>query len=176
MRHSDDSPAVRRQLLDFITQLSPDADVLSMRAGTLLMRVAHTLYQLNESSLSAADISFAQFRLLMDLLFSEQCLQCRGLNPSTISERQGVSRNTISALVRGLEEQGWVRRKLDLEDRRRFIIELTDAGRELARKHAKHHFQTMSSSLSALTPVELEMLIGLLGKLAADPWLDPQGA
>jgi DNA-binding MarR family transcriptional regulator len=167
---------MQQRLLDFIVQLSPEASLQSMRAGALMLRVAHAFYRLNESGLTGARISFAQFRLLMELLFSEQFLDCHGLNPSTISERRGVSRNTVSALVSNLEEQGLVQRKLDADDRRRFIIELTDAGRDLVRQHAHDHYLMMSSYFDALTPGEQETLIELLEKLAADPRLNPQGA
>jgi DNA-binding MarR family transcriptional regulator len=69
-----------------------------------------------------------------------------------------------------------VQRKLDADDRRRFIIELTDAGRDLVRQHAHDHYLMMSSYFDALTPGEQETLIELLEKLAADPRLNPQGA
>jgi len=172
----DDGPEMQKRFLDFVTRLSPGANVGSMRAGALMLRVAHAFYRLNESGLAGAGVSFAQFHLLTELLFSEQCLDCRGLNPSTMSERRGVSRNTISALVSNLEAQGLVQRRIDVDDRRRFIVELTEAGRELARKQANVHYQTMSSFFDALSPDEQETLIELLEKLATDPRLNPQGA
>ena len=91
-----------------------------------------------------------------------------------MSERRGVSRNTISALVSNLEAQGLVQRRIDVDDRRRFIVELTEAGRELARKQANVHYQTMSSFFDALSPDEQETLIELLEKLATDPRLNPR--
>lgn len=168
-------PEMQRRFLDFVTQVSPGANTESMLVGALMLRVAHAFYRLNESELAGASVSFAQFHLLTELLFSEQCLDCPGLNPSTISKRRGVSRNTISALVSNLEAQGLVQRRLDVDDRRRFIVELTDAGRELARKQANEHYQAMSSFFDALAPGEKETLIQLLEKLAADPRLNPQG-
>jgi DNA-binding MarR family transcriptional regulator len=176
MRDPHHGPEMQQRLLDFITQVSPEANALSMHVGALMLRVAHAFYRLNECGLAGAGISFAQFRLLTELLFSEQILACPGLNPSTISERRGVSRNTVSALVSSLEEQGLVQRRLDANDRRRFIIELTDHGRALARRHASDHYQMMSSFFDALTSEEKMTLIQLLDKLADDPRLTPQGA
>lgn len=172
-RHGDEH--TEQRMLEFVSQLCPEANVTAIRAGGLLLRVAHAFYQLNESSLAEVDLTLAQYRLLTQLLYSEQFHECNGLNPSTISEKQGVSRNTVSALVRTLEANGWVRRKLDEADRRRFIIELTDVGRELVRRHASRHFSTMSRSFTRLTPAEQETLIALLEKLGQNPHLDVKG-
>lgn len=175
MPHPHHSEAARQQLFDFVTQLCPGAEEKAIRAGSMLLRVAHALYQLHESSLADAGLSFAQYRLLMDLLFSEQFQACEGLNPSRLSERQGVSRNTVSALVRNLEEEGLVRRELDEGDRRRFIIALTDKGRALVRAHAGHHFQTVNDLFSLLSTEEKESLIAILEKLKEEPRLNLTG-
>ncbi len=176
MHNPNDGSDMQQRFLDFVLQVSPEANTESMLAGALMLRVAHAFYRLNESGLAGAGVSFAQFHLLTELLFSELCLDCAGLNPSTISERRGVSRNTISALISSLEAQGLVQRRVDVDDRRRFIVELTESGRELARQQANEHYQAMSSFFDALSPGEKETLIRLLEKLAADVRLNPQGA
>jgi DNA-binding MarR family transcriptional regulator len=87
------------------------------------------------------------------------------LNPSEISERHGVSRNTVSALIRTLEEDGLVARSLDPDDRRKFNITLTENGRSLVTGHARQHFQTISQCFGTLSSEEQETLRQLLNKL-----------
>ncbi len=60
----------------------------------------------------------------MRLLVEEQHGNQAGLTPSEIARSQHVSRNTISSLLRGLEEQGMIQRS-DPEDLRGFRIHLT---------------------------------------------------
>ncbi|NIS39166.1 MarR family transcriptional regulator, partial [Candidatus Saccharibacteria bacterium] len=96
-----------------------------------MRHVAHGLRQVGENSLAAADMSYARYRLLLGLFFSAEIEGREGLNPSEISERQGTSRNTISSLIRDLEDEGLIERLLDQDDRRKFIIRLTPSGRDV---------------------------------------------
>ncbi len=165
----------KEQMLAFVQQLAPEADPAAIRLGGLLHRVGHALYQLSESSLVEAGLSFAQYRILLDLLFCEQFEGGGELNPSEISERQGISRNTVSSLIGNLEEQGLIERRLDREDRRRFIIALTDDGRETARTHAARHLVVMSDCFQMLTADEKETLGALLIKLGQHPAINLTG-
>jgi DNA-binding MarR family transcriptional regulator len=132
-----------------------------------LRQVAHQLYRLNETSMEAAELSYAQYRVLMHLAFHEWLGDTDGLNPSEISAHQGTSRNTISALIRGLEEAGLIERRLDEADRRRFFIRLSEAGRRKVRDHANRHLQLAAQVFSVLSSDEMERLSGLLRKLNA---------
>ena len=58
----------------------------------------------------------------------------QGLAPSTLSEMTGVSRNTVSTLLDGLEQQGYVVRELNQADKRRFIIDVTAQGAAVAER------------------------------------------
>jgi DNA-binding MarR family transcriptional regulator len=87
------------------------------------------------------------------------------LNPSEISERQGTSRNTVSALIRNLEDEGLVERDLDKEDRRKFNIRLTEAGRALVSEHASKHMRIIAGCFSTLNGDEQEALSQILNKL-----------
>ena len=150
-----------RQMIAFAASLCTGGDPRAVRLMDEMRRVSHQLYQLGETSLLSADLSYAQYRVLMSLLFHEWLGHTGGLNPSEISDQQGTGRNTISALIRGLEEAG----QLDEEDRRRFNIRLTEAGRVRVRDHASRHMRTAADIFAALTPEEMETLSALLRKL-----------
>ncbi len=151
----------------FVQSLSPDLDSKAVSLMDELGFVSRSIYHLGEQSLDEAGLSFAQYKVLLHLLFAEQMGDRAELNPSEISLRQGVSRNTISALIRNLEDSGLIERRLDPQDRRRFNIGLTDTGRSLATDHARQHLATIGSCFDGLTTGEQETLYQLLRKVGA---------
>ena len=88
-----------------------------------------------------------------------------GVTPTHLSRIRNVSKNTISALLRGLEEQGLIERALDPEDRRGFRIRLTEAGRDLVRSTSPQHLARLNLLASGLTPDEQRQLVELVRKL-----------
>ncbi|MBK8985117.1 MAG: MarR family transcriptional regulator [Chloroflexi bacterium] len=157
-----DDPEKREHWVSFIQSLDPTIEAPAVRLMDELRLVSKTIYHLGESSVDEAGRSFAQYRVLIYLFFAEQMGERQNLNPSEISERHGVSRNTASALIRTLEEDGLVERSLDEDDRRKFNIGLTDEGRELVREHARQHFQTIGRCFHALTPAEQQTALSQL--------------
>jgi len=159
------SPERGEKLRAFAASLCAGGDPRAARLMDEMRRVSHQLYQLGEASLASAGLSYAQYRILMVLLFHEWLGDEQGLNPSTISAEQGTSRNTISALIRSLEEAGLIERQLDAADRRRFNIRLTEAGRVQVREHANRHMCTIADIFSALSSDEMATLSALLQKV-----------
>ncbi len=101
----------------------------------------------------------------MRLHFEEARGNCAGITPTALSRVQSVSKNTISALLRGLEEQGLVQRTLDPTDRRLFRIQLTAHGRELVRREAPGRVRHLNRLAQGLTEPERQELTDLLWKL-----------
>ncbi|HCB50734.1 MAG TPA: hypothetical protein DEP47_14765 [Chloroflexi bacterium] len=155
----------REQWMELIHVLHPDVDPGSIRLMDEVRQTAHSLRIIGKHSLAAAGLSYAKYRLLMSLMVSEEFDGRAELNPSEISERQGTSRNTISALIRDLEIDGLIERRLDQNDRRKFNIRLTDAGREKVREHAGEHFMAIADCIGVLDKEEMETLSHLMTKL-----------
>lgn len=155
----------REKWVSFVESLNPEIDPITVRLMEKMRMVSHIFYQIGESSLTAAGLSYAKYRILMNLMFCEEMEGRDELNPSEISERQGTSRNTISALIRDLEEEGLVERRLDQNDRRKFNIRLSEAGRELVRTHASRHLHMVGQCFGVLNTEEQETLNQMLTKL-----------
>ena len=158
------SQEIRQKWRDFTQTLSPTADPLTIQLMDRLRIVAHGLYQVGESSLMHSQLSLAKYRILIHLYF-EQHGGKNSLNPSEISERQGTSRNTISALIRQLEDDQLIERELDKEDRRRFNIKITEAGKTAVHQHINQHLSIISSCFAELTDEEQHTLERLLHKV-----------
>ena len=88
-----------------------------------------------------------------------------GISPTHLSRCQNVSKNTISSLLRGLEDQGLVERTLDPADRRGFHIRLTESGRVLVRTTVPEHLAFLNTLAADLTPADRDQLLALLDKL-----------
>jgi DNA-binding MarR family transcriptional regulator len=111
-------------------------------------------------------ISGPRFRLMLHLFLAEQLGKPAGLTPTEISQFLQVSKNTISALLRGLEEQGYIVRELDADDLRIFHIHLSDSGRRLVLESTPRRILSMNQMLRGLTEPEIHQLVQLLAKLS----------
>jgi len=130
-----------------------------------LQRVAHLSRLLERKYDDEGDLSGPRWRLLMFLYMHERLGRAHGITPTMLSKTQHVSKNTISALLRGLEAQGLIERRLDTDDLRAFHIQLTDPGREYISSHAPDRLRHLNEFASGLDLQEQEQFKGLLEKL-----------
>lgn len=80
----------------------------------------------------------------------------------------GVTPPTLSALIDSAEERGWIRRSAHPGDRRRRVIELTEAGAGLIAA-VPHLGREVDSAMTAgFTAAELDGLAALLKRAAAN--------
>lgn len=130
------------------------------------VRIVNNLYDVIFSERLRDDqLSGPRWGLLMRLYMEEGSGNSTGLSPSQLSHHQHVSKNTVSALLRGLEDQGLIERRLDQEDRRSFTIHLTALGRSQIRNNAPQHIEYLNQLCAGLQPNESRMLLELLGRL-----------
>ena len=97
-----------------------------------------TLARLSRLLERGGDLSLAQFRLL--------AMVEHGQRASFLADRLAVAKPTVTALVDGLVERGYVSRSQEPDDRRATHIALTPAGR----KALKAAEATMAERLEAL--------------------------
>ncbi len=140
-------------------------DISGFELMSTIQRVAHISEMLECQSTDEVELSGPRWRLMLRLLFEEQMGSPEGITPTVLSHSQRVSKNTISALLRGLEEQGLIQRNLDPKDLRVFRIQLTPAGRNLIMATAPGWVNDLNQMVSVFTPQEREQLFALLNKL-----------
>ena len=83
--------------------------------------------------------------------------------------RLGVDRTTMVGLLDGLQAKGLLARRVDADDRRRNVVEVTAAGRRMLRKGMLASDAAERELLGALDEAEAAQLRTLLGRLAAGP-------
>ncbi len=86
------------------------------------VRVIARLARVFETRLTDESTTLPQFRVLAFLSEGEWAA-------SALAEWLDVSRPSVTALVDGLVERGWVERRESPEDRRRVLHQITDLGR-----------------------------------------------
>ncbi len=155
----------QRHFLRFIRHVCPEADPASVILFGQMMRASNSLMQAAERNLGHAGLTWAKFRLLMSLHRSEQHGEREGLQPSELSEQQGISRNTVSALISSLERDRLISRELHGTDRRRFLIRLTPEGRRLLKSHLSSQFKFVSGCFAGFSPEERKTLAEMLTRL-----------
>jgi DNA-binding MarR family transcriptional regulator len=86
---------------------------------------------------------------------------------SGIARAVGIRPNGASVLVDRLRDRQLVRRQRSRRDNRVVTVDLTDAGREVAAALASKAAGQLRFALMALTAVEQDQLVTMLGKMTA---------
>ena len=130
--------------------------LLSGRLTFLLKRAQRDLAELHDEALGPLGISDHELSVLLFLGSREPESQQQA------ARRLGVDRTTMVALIDGLEGKGLVVRRPDPADRRRNVIELTKAGRDLMRDATRASDQAERRLLGELDDAEAAQLRSLL--------------
>jgi DNA-binding MarR family transcriptional regulator len=113
-----------------------------------------------ESRLRPIGASVARLRALRMLAREGVPVRMRDL-----SEMLGVAARTTTTIVDSLEQDGLVERVRHLDDRRSFLLTLTEAGRAHYEQAEAVDTQALAEATGTLSPVEREQLRALLGKV-----------
>ncbi len=88
-----------------------------------------------------------------------------GLRMGEISERMLTTGGNVTWLVRALESEGFVTRRVADSDRRAAIVRLTRNGRRHFAGMARAHERWITTMFASLTPAERKDLHALLGSI-----------
>jgi len=115
-----------------------------------------------EAALSPTGLSLAKLAVLHFLADANQALPL-----SELAARQHCVRSNITQLVDRLEQDGLVRRRADLDDRRSVLAELTPAGRQAHAKAVGALAGAQRAIVRALEAGEATSLQNALGALSS---------
>ncbi|MFK3835284.1 MarR family winged helix-turn-helix transcriptional regulator [Microbacterium sp. NPDC087868] len=128
---------------------SPD-DSLQLTATELRMATFRLARRLR-CARAADSMSDAQLAVLADLRMNGR------RTVSTLAERERVTAPSMTNTINGLEEQGYVTRAVDEDDRRRVQVEITDAGAELVVETIRRRDVLLADMLADLDFTEDEL-------------------
>lgn len=128
---------------------------------TSIVRAQQILMAAVDLPLRVVGLSFARFEILRLLAFSRE----GRLPMGTVGRRLQVHPASITSAVDRLEHDGLVMRSRAEGDRRRVIVELTEAGRDLCERVTLELNRCFTSI--ALTREELDTVVDVVGRLRA---------
>ena len=140
-----------------------------MLPWTLITELYWLSYKLLERRLFPTGVSVSQARVLGLLYFSK-----KPVKPSRLATLLFQETQSITGILQRVEGKGWVRRQPDPEDRRAVGLELTDKGRDLAKRVVAISEDLYGEVFGPLTAQERGSLESILRKLRAHGFVLPE--
>ncbi len=130
----------------------------SMAVYISMSRVINTLRRENNKLILKHDLTLGQFAV-MEALYSKG-----RLSTGEVMEKILSTSGNIPVIVKNLEKDGFITRKQDESDKRRFILDLTDKGKDLMDEIVPENLEFMDELISLWDDDEKEELIILMNK------------
>jgi DNA-binding MarR family transcriptional regulator len=109
---------------------SPETDE-TLRMARTIRRSVHRIARRLRVERSTHDLSMSK-RSVLGRLF-----RAGSLTATDLAAQEGIQPQSLTRLVAGLEERGFIARRPDESDRRQLQIEITPAGRDLLIRDAR---------------------------------------
>jgi DNA-binding MarR family transcriptional regulator len=136
---------------------------LAQAAAIALLRTADVVRRRVSAELEAHRLTMQQYNVLRILRGAGEPLPVLTIADRLIERAPGITR-----LIDRLEEKGFLERRGCPEDRRRTLVALTDAGRELLTTLDPVVNAADANAIGALAPEQLPVLLDLLDAIRRD--------
>ena len=149
------------EVLSKFAERYPDADVTAISSFLHLLRVATDLSIALDTCLSKHGLLQGRWWVLILLMREES----KTATPSTLADKAGVTRATMTGLIDGLEQVGLVERVFAKDDRRSVVIHLTEAGQAKLDVVMPDYYRRLRQCMEALDEKnrkELHLMLDLI--------------
>jgi DNA-binding MarR family transcriptional regulator len=136
---------------------------VSRRLGYLFKHAQMRMQELNAEALAPFGIDPRELGILLVIASHEPGSQQQA------AQRLGIDRTSMVARIDDLEGKGLVSRHPHVEDRRRNVVELTDAGRDVVGRATEASERAEAALLASLTPQDADRLRKALQAVVAPP-------
>lgn len=130
----------------------------SMAVYISMSRVINTLRRENNKLILKHNLTLGQFAV-MEALYSKG-----RLSTGEVMEKILSTSGNIPVIVKNLEKDGFITRKQDKSDKRRFILDLTDKGKDLMDEIVPENLKFMDELISLWDDEDKKELIILMNK------------
>ena len=130
----------------------------AVKAMVVLRKAYRTIDAKTSESFKEDDLTQTQFGVL-DVLYSKGPMKIGELMDSILA-----TSGNMTVVIRNMEKKGWVTRHTCPDDKRAYLVALTDAGRQVIERALPLHIEKIQDTFSVLTEEEQEELIRLLKK------------
>jgi len=123
------------------------------------LRKAHYLIRRDlRKKLTEHGVTWPQFHVLHHI-------KSEGTSFKELARHLNCNASNMTGLIDRMEENNWVYREHSDEDRRIWLVKITEEGIELKKRLIPEHIDNIKERFSCLSEEELEDLKKLLGKL-----------
>ena len=140
----------------------PQIDPRAVEAFLVLWRTATDTLSAFECFLGKHGMSQGKFTVLMILNRSSE----QGVNPSELADRAGVTRATMTGLLEGLEREKLISRQGDRVDRRRAVVRLAPAARDLLDGLLPDYYSQLHHLMADLSELDKSQLTEFLMRIS----------
>jgi len=149
------------EVLGKFAERYPDADITAVSSFLYLLRIATDLSVALDTCLSKHGLLQGRWWVLILLMREDS----KTSKPSSLAEKAGVTRATMTGLIDGLEQNGLVERVYTKDDRRSVLITLTDAGQAKLDAVMPDYYRRLRQCMKVLDEekrVQLQQILGLI--------------
>lgn len=130
----------------------------AVKAMVVMRKAFRTIDTTVSETFKADGLTPTQFSVL-DVLYSKGPMKIGELLESTLA-----TSGNMTVVIRNMEKKGWVTRTTCPNDKRAYLVTLTEEGRQVTDRALPHHITKIEETFAVLTPQEQLELIRLLKK------------
>jgi DNA-binding MarR family transcriptional regulator len=150
-----------REFFEDYKKFFPGMDLETIHSFARLMMRFHQIKILMEGYFNKMGLTKSRFMVLIQLYRKRD----QGMSIGDISHFHQVRSATMTGIIDTLEREGQIERIHDPSDRRRVIVRITGAGRELMEKFLPRYQRHIKQMLNGLSEKERRTFSNLLEKL-----------
>ena len=139
----------------------PNMNPSALKTCAELMRTGSDLLAAFETILGRSGLSQGRFLTLIVMNRAPD----EAITPSTLAQKLGVTRATMTGLLDGLQKEGLIERQALAEDRRKVGVLLTAKGRRILDNILPDYYRHFAKLTTYLDEGERQTLISLLKKV-----------
>jgi MarR family transcriptional repressor of emrRAB len=139
----------------------PNMNPSALKTSAELMRTGSDLLSAFENILGRSGLSQGRFLTLIVMNRTPK----EEIYPSTLAQKLGVKRATMSGLLDRLAKDGLIERRAHSQDRRKIGVRLTADGRQILADVLPEYYRYIARLMAFLTEGERQDLVSLLKKV-----------
>lgn len=152
----------KREILNNYSSRFSDVNIGAVESCIALLRTASDISETLDEHFSKYGISEGKFTILM-LLYRQSDYQ---LSPISLSKKAEVTKGTMTGLIAGLENQGFIEKIPNPCDKRGYLVRLSSKGLRILEEVLPVHYTLIAKLMSGLEDGQLMELTSLLNLLS----------
>lgn len=152
----------KREIFNEYSSRFPGINADAVETCITLLRTASDISKILDEHFFKYDISEGKFTILM-LLYRQSDYQ---LTPISLSQKAEVTKGTMTGLITGLQNQGFIEKIPNPCDQRGYFVRLSSKGLCLLEEILPIHYTLIAKLMSGLEDGQLKELTSLLNFLS----------